>query len=119
MSKPVPQGSPNSPDSMHLSGCLVRAFWMIVGNVALLFCAFAILRHRGSFLSVADAIFWAIVFCLGAARFLDVVKLRGHTASGEPASTAHLRRYLLFLLAVSAILWTLAHAGAHFDVFTF
>ena len=80
---------------------------------------FAILRHRGSFLSVADAIFWAIVVCLGAARFLDVVKLRGHTASGEPASTAHLRRYLLFLPAASAILWGLAHAGAHFDVFTF
>jgi hypothetical protein len=104
---------------MHLGGCLVRGFWMILGNVAVLFCAFAILRHRGSFLSVADAIFWAIVVCLGAARCLDVVKLRGHTASGEPASTVHLRRYLLFLVAVCAILWALAHAGAHFDVFTF
>jgi len=117
MPKTVPSTSSESPDAMHLSGCLVRLYWMGIGNVALLLCAAAILTHRGGFLSVADIVYWVLAATLGVVRFVDIRKLGGRTAAGEPASAAHWRRYLIFLIVASSIIWGAAHLGAYLELF--
>jgi len=93
--------------------CLARLCWMVIGNVILLVCAVSILGHHSSFFSVADLIFWATIALLIGVRYLDIKRLKGLTAAGEPASMAHWRRYVGILLAVCAAAWGAAHAAAY------
>jgi hypothetical protein len=93
------------------AGAMLRLWWMIAGNVVLLFAAIYIATAaRGWRLSPVDLVFWVTVLTLLGARFLDISWYRGTTSSGEPATMAHFRRYALLLLAIGVALW----AGAHF-----
>ncbi len=96
------------------AGCLLRLFWMMIGNVILLLCAYGIIQHRSSVLSTADAFYWAIVGSLLAARYVDIRHLCGTTAEGDPATMAHWRRYATVLGVVSTSLWLGAHAIAYY-----
>jgi hypothetical protein len=102
--------------STPFSGCLVRLFWMGIGNVALALCAVAILSHRGDFLSAADIVYWVLVPAMIVVRFVDIRKFGGRTAAGEPASDVHWRRYLVFVIVGSSALWAIAHVVAYFEV---
>jgi hypothetical protein len=101
---------------MHLGGCLVRLYWMLFGNVALLLCAVAILLHRGGFLSVADIVYWVIAVTIGVVRFVDIRRFGGRTAAGQPASAAHWRRYLITLIVASSVIWGAAHLAASLEL---
>jgi hypothetical protein len=102
--------------STPFSGCLVRLFWMGIGNVALALCAVAILRHQGGFLSAADIVYWVLVPAMIVARFVDIRRFDGRTAAGAPASDVHWRRYLVFVIVGSSALWAIAHVVAYFEV---
>jgi hypothetical protein len=81
---------------------------MILGNAALYLSAVFIAKHHGSF-SLADVAFGAVVpTCVGL-RYLDIKYLKGQTASGEPATLAHWRRYSLLLGTFALVLWGVAH----------
>ncbi len=93
-------------------GCLAlvaRMFWMAFGNAALVLLAVMILQ-RNAF-SRLDLAFWALAAALIVIRYLDITRLNGLTANGEPASLAHWRRYAALVLVVSTAIWLLAHAG--------
>ena len=92
----------------------MRLFWMIIGNVILLFCASGIVQHRSTMFSMADAFYWAIVGSLLAARYVDIRHLFGTTADGDPATMAHWCRYATILGAVSTGLWLGAHVMAYY-----
>jgi len=47
-----------------------------------------------------------------AVRYLDVTRLKGFTATGEPGSPTQWRRYA-GLLAAALARWVLAHLAAH------
>ncbi len=96
------------------AGCLVRLFWFFFGNVILLITASFIARHRDRFLSLADLIYWATVACIMAARYVDIKRLNGLTAAGQPASMSHWRRYVLLVSVLALALWGAAHAVAKF-----
>ena len=96
------------------AGCFLRLFWMMIGNGILLFCAYGIIQHRSSVLSIADAFYWAIVGSLLAVRYVDIRYVYGLTAGGDPATTAHWRRYAMVLGVVSTGLWLGAHAIAYY-----
>jgi len=85
------------------AGCFLRLFWMMIGNVVLLFCVYGIIQHRSSVLSIADAFYWAIVGSLLAARYVDIRYLYGTKADGDPATMAHWRRYATVLGVVSVM----------------
>jgi len=97
-----------------LSGCLLRLFWMLLGNVILLLCVYRISQSRNGFLGLPDLLFWATVTGLLAARYVDIVYFQGQTSQGTPASMSHWRRYATILLGISAGLWIAAHALAAF-----
>ncbi len=96
-------------------GCFLRVFWMMIGNVILLSCAYGIAQHRSSLLSMADAFYWAIVGSLLAARYVDIRYLCGSTADGDRATMTHWRRYVAILGVVSTGLWLGAHAMAYYQ----
>lgn len=96
------------------AGCLLRIFWMMIGNLILLVSAFGIAQSQSGFLGVADAFYWGTVGCLLAARYVDVRHLKGLTADGAPASMAHWRRYAVFVLIAATGLWLAVHAVAVF-----
>lgn len=96
------------PEYQDPLGCLPRIFWMMLGNVGLLFAALKIYMSTGW--SVADVAFWLIVCLLIGARYIDIVRFKGQTMNGEPATMAHLRRYVLLVLVAGAALWAVARA---------
>lgn len=91
-----------------LAGCLPRLFWMGFGNIALLMAALLIYKSTGW--SIADLAFWLIVGLLVGARYIDIVRFEGTTVHGEPATTAHFKRYALTLLVACAAVWAVTRA---------
>ncbi len=94
-------------------GCLLRLFWMMVGNIALFLCGIAIYQNPTGYLSIADALYWALAGCLVAARFADVQYYEGTTAEGNPATLADWRRYALLVVIVAVIGWLVIHAARY------
>ncbi len=93
----------------HASGCLTRLTWMLFGNLVLFFSALALTNNYGFYLSWADLALWAAVVVMIGARYLDIKRLGGLTAGGEPANMGHWRRYALIMVAVGAVLWIGGH----------
>lgn len=99
---------PTQVEYQSLAGCLPRLFWMAFGNIALVGAAFAVYESRGW--SIADLAFLSVVGLLIGARYIDIVRYQGKTADGEPATVAHLKRYVLWLLVIAIALWAVARA---------
>jgi len=87
---------------------------MLVGNFIFVVTAVYISRHQGSFFSIADIVFWGILPLLIVARYYDIRHGAGETAMGEPATMKHWVRYTWLLLAVSLVVWAIAHVLARF-----
>lgn len=96
------------------AGCFLRLFWMVLGNLILLACAYGIVQHRSTVLSIADAFYWASVGCLLAVRYVDIRYAQGLTADGDPATMAHWRRYAVLLGGIAAVLWFVVHGIAYY-----
>ena len=86
-------------ENQHLSnqdydaagGCLIRLFWMIVGNALLFFCAMAIAQGGSSLFAPIDALFWILVGSLLIARYVDIQYFNGLTGDGAAATMADWR----------------------------
>ena len=91
------------------SGCLLRVYWMLLGNALVFLCAYLIVQAEGA-LTLVDAVYWLGVAGLLAARYADVRYMQGRTADGQPATMRDWRRYRLGVLGTSAVLWGAAHA---------
>jgi hypothetical protein len=92
---------------------LTRPFWMFFGNFALMICAIHILMGESKSTKTTDIIFWCAVAAMLAVRFLDIKFLDGQTATGEPATLSHWRKYAIALAVISAAIWSAAHMAAH------
>jgi hypothetical protein len=106
---------PAQTDESSSIGCLLRLYWLMGVNFALLLLAFVIEEEKASsFLSFSfyDGLFWVCAASGIAVRYLDVRFFLGQTGDGKPATMTHVLRYGLLVLAVSAILWVAAHAMA-------
>ncbi len=86
------------------SGCLLRVYWMFLGNAVVAICAFSILQGEGTPV-VPSLIYWLGVASLIAIRYIDIHSLHGNTADGQPATMKHWQRYALGVLGVSFVVW--------------
>jgi hypothetical protein len=100
----------DNPPAGSANGCLLRIFWMMLGNAIVCFCAAAIVTNSTGHLSAADAFYWVTVGCLVGARYVDVRYYDGTTAKGEPATLAHWRWYTIRLVVIAAVGWLVIHA---------
>ena len=93
---------------------LLRVIWMFLGNGVLFFSTYFIADRPAKewAFSYLDALYWGAAAAMAAARYVDVRHLHGTTAGGAPATTAHLRRYLIILLVAGLCAWGLAHGIA-------
>jgi hypothetical protein len=88
---------------------LVRPFWMFFGNFLLIICAAHIFMGESGSTRTSNIIFWSAVVAMITVRFFDIKFLDGQTATGQPASIKHWRRYAIMLAVISAAIWTAAH----------
>ena len=77
---------------------LARIFWMALGNFALMICAANVFMGESNSTRTSDIIFWCVVLAMIIVRFLDIKFLDGQTASGEPATLSHWRKYAILLI---------------------
>ena len=91
------------------AGCLLRMFWMIIGNSLLFICAVYVLHYQIRFISTVDLVYWMTILAMLAARYVDIRRFGGTTATGEPATPAHWRRYAVWLLVGALIIWIGIH----------
>ncbi len=102
-SDPLPQHAPSESPG----GCLLRLFWMAFGNLALVMIAIMMIQRRG--FSALDAGYWGVVVALVIGRYVDITRFGGRTASAEPATVDHFRRYAVGLLTTAAAVWACVH----------
>jgi len=111
--------APKSPSDINPEtgyGCLIRLCWMVLGNIALLIAAKMTSNHTGFSISFADVAFWLIVLFLAGIRYFDITRMGGLTVTmNKPATMAHWRRYVLFLVLIGLVLWGIAHAVAFYS----
>jgi hypothetical protein len=104
-----PDKKVDAANQMTGAVCLVRLIWMMFGNGALIICIGVIAAHKGSFLSVADAVFWVVVLALIWLRYVDITRMKGMTVFAQPATLSHWKRYVCLLLGFSLAAWAAAH----------
>jgi hypothetical protein len=91
------------------SGCLLRLFWLFLGNGVLGIAAAKLALHPRGWFASLDAIYWVAVALLVAARYADIRYFRGTTAEGAPATLADWRRYAFILVLSAGVVWLAVH----------
>lgn len=89
------------------AGCLIRLYWMFIGNVAVVFALGLLFDRRPRFPALLDLAVFAAVAALVAARFVDIRHYHGETGEGRPATMAQWRRYAVSVAGAGAAAWVL------------
>lgn len=105
------QKVPQSPETA--SGCLLRVYWMLLGNALVAVAAYKIAQAENAF-ALVDLVYWLIVSTLIGARYVDIRILHGRTGEGQPATMEHWKRYSLKVVGMSVFLWFVAHGLSYF-----
>ncbi len=82
---------------------------MLVGNVLIGSSAIAIARNKEGMFSWGDIILPFATISVIVARYYDISKSGGLTATGKQATLAQWRRYAAIISAVAIALWIGAH----------
>jgi hypothetical protein len=101
---------PKADSSPPFLGAVARLYWMLLGNAVLSLIAFRIAQRGPERTWITDVAFWTVVASLVLVRYLDIARLGGTTASGEPASFRDWRQYSWRLLLIALAVWIVAHA---------
>ena len=86
-------------------GCLLRLFWMVIGNFVLVLCVIGMAQQGTGGLGLLDVLYWATAAAVLAARYADVAVFHGRTSDDRQATLADWRRHVLVLLPLAAIAW--------------
>lgn len=100
---------PMTPRTTSFPVALARVFWMMVGPMALVVLLIGILTKGSGWFTLTDFAFFTV---LGGMLLARVIEFRGGnplTDLGEPATPAHLRRYVIATLVVGLGVWVLAN----------
>lgn len=98
-------GPTTDPSTAGAGGCLLRVAWLIGAPVALLTLAALIVRDSAGPLDIYSALYGGTVLAALGLRYVDIVRFNGLTTSGEPATLADYRRYVLRFCAFALALW--------------
>ena len=101
---------PKTDSSPRFLGAVARLYWMLLGNAVLALIAFRIAQPGPGRTWISDVAFWTVAASLVLVRYLDIVRLDGTTASGEPASLRDWRGYSWRLLLIVLAVWIVSHA---------
>ncbi len=92
----------------------VRITWMLLGPILLLVLLYWTVSTGRGWLTLWDGLYWVIVVAMVGCRWLEIKSGTAMTATGEPATAAHFRRYVQILLPLAAAAWIIANiVGNH------
>jgi hypothetical protein len=86
-----------------------RLSWMIVGPFAMAIFAISITERRDGWFSPLDLIYFLVLGGMLLGRWTEFRYTRPMTATGEPATAAHLRRYTVVLSTLGLGIWVAAN----------
>jgi hypothetical protein len=86
-----------------------RLSWMIVGPLALAIFAISITKRRDGWFSPLDLIYFVVLGGMLVGRWTEFRYAQPMTATGEPATAAHLRRYTLVISTLGLGIWFAAN----------
>ena len=86
-----------------------RLAWMIVGPFALAIAAVGSIERRDGWFGALDWIYFVVLGGMLLGRCLEFQYSRPLTATGEPASDHHLRRYAVVLGILGIVAWVAAN----------
>lgn len=87
-----------------------RLVWMFIGPLILGFLALQIISTGNGWLTGADWAYLIVLAMVLAGRWLEYRGGNSRTATGEPATPDHLRRYLVGATVIGLTVWV----GANF-----
>ncbi len=93
---------------------LGRVFWMMLGPMLLVLMTFMIATTGNGWLTHADFGFLGILVAIMIARWLEFRGGNPQTAEGQPATPAHLRRYLIAVVVLGLGLWVMANVVGNY-----
>jgi hypothetical protein len=104
--------SPTDPQYQSLTGCLARAFWIVIGNLFLALCLLAVVRTQSQGFALADGVFWGVCLLQVLLYFADIRWLDGERVlkSTRPRNPY---RFPLIFGAVCLTAWLLARLVAY------
>jgi len=89
--------------------CLARLVWFGIGPALMLILAIVNLEHGGGWMSTSDVIYFVVLGVTILARYLDFQSGNAQTATGAPATSAHLRWYVPGISLVALAVWGIAN----------
>ncbi len=101
--------SMDSSDTTRLIPVFGRLFWMMVGPIALVMATYFIVSSGGGWTTAADLLFFVILGGMIVGRWLEFRGGRPQTQTGEPATAADLRRYILMVVTAGPTVWVIAN----------
>lgn len=103
------------PDESNRFSVLgARVTWMALGPMVAMLAAVGIISHGRGWVTYVDAIFAVAVALTLFGRWFEMRFGNAMTASGEPATWGHFRRYVMALIPVAAAAWVAANVlGNH------
>ncbi len=87
----------------------VRVFWMGLGPIILTIISFSIISQGGGWFTPADIAFLVVLGALPLARWIEFRRGNPQTSTGEPATPAHLRKYVVGVISLGLAVWSLAN----------
>lgn len=99
--------APNPTTSF--SALFGRLYWMMIGPMILTLLAVTIINIGSGWFTLADFAFLALVGGLILGRWLEFRGGAPLTYTGEPASPAHLQRFVLWTIIVGLTAWVIAN----------
>lgn len=92
-----------------LSVLIGRVFWILVGPVFLAFSLYYLATAGTGWLTFADLLYFLILGGMLLGRLVEFRSGNPQTTTGEPATPADLRNYVLALVIGGPILWAVAN----------
>lgn len=107
-----PSWEPPPPTGFKL--LFVRLLWFLVGPMVLLILSAEILRVGAGWLTLLDLAYFAVTGLMIWGRWVEQCSGNATLATGEPATWAHFRRYVTYLVPIAAAIWLAANGvGNH------
>lgn len=89
--------------------CLARLIWFGIGPAIMLILAAVNIERGGGWLTTVDVAYFVVLAVTILARVVDFKTGNPQTATGAPATSAHLRRYVPGILLVAVAVWGVAN----------
>ena len=99
----------SSSNTTHLIPIFGRLFWMMIGPLGLVLTIYFIVASGTGWTTTADLLYFVVLGGMILGKWLEFRGGSPETSTGEPATVADLRRYVLMLVIVGPIVWAVAN----------